>query len=570
VAASTPGTPDSAFGTGGVAAGGTDVRLLGTAVQPDGKVVAVGQSGIQANATLLLERFTAAGSLDPSFGTGGIVRGPVVPGGLGTGSLGRSVAIQSDGKIVVAGKVTNSDASGTDGMLVERFNANGSLDSSFGSHGAATALAAQQADADSVAIQPDGKIIVTGSAEAAGSGGVTPRVAVARFTAAGALDSSFGTGGASVIDLGAYSVALGAAVQSDGKIVIVGSQAPGLQVPNALIARLTPSGALDSSFGTGGAFAHQYAIGAANSAFNAVAIQPNGRIVAAGAATNGNSGALAVIARFNTNGTADGSFGTGGVAYRTSATNTVVSSTIPGATGVVIAGNGDIVAGGTAGSSGLTSIAVWALSTSGAPVAGFGTGGTAVTSFGGSTTGEGNALAQAPDGTLVVAGDAKAVTGVYAGVLTRYNGFGAPAPPPSTALKATLAKLAKSYTDSAIAKHGLKVGVTCNQACTLKAKLTLSAGTARKLGLKSSFKKCHKVKGKQHCVTAHGFRAVTLGTASGKLTASGTKTITLRVKKSFITALKRSKSVSVRLGVTVTSTATKKHTTLGKSLSFKR
>ncbi len=257
--AAQPGSIDTGFGASGVAGAGADARLFGTAVQTDGKVVAVGQSGIQSGATLLLARFTSSGARDRSFGSGGLVKGPAVSSPLGTGSVGRSVAVQSDGKIVVVGRATTSDASGTDGILIERFNSNGSIDGTFGSHGVVTVLTSQLGDGYAVALQPDGKIIATGSADANGSGGLTPRVAVVRLNANGSLDSGFGAGGIDVLDLGAYSYALAVAEQKDGKIVIGGSQAPGLQVPNALIARLTAGGALDPSFGSGGAYAHQYA-----------------------------------------------------------------------------------------------------------------------------------------------------------------------------------------------------------------------------------------------------------------------------------------------------------------------
>ncbi len=566
--AATPGTIDTTFGSGGIANGGTGNRLFGAAVQADGKVLAVGETG--APSTVLLERFAANGQPDGSFGSGGVVRGPAVTSAFDTGSLGRSVAVQSDGKIVVAGKATSPDASGTDGILVERYNSNGSIDSSFGSHGVALALTQQLADGYGVAIQSDGKIVATGSANASGSGGVTPRVAVVRFNTNGSLDSGFANHGTDVIDLGAYSVALGVALQSDGKIVIVGSQAPGLQVPNALIARLTSTGARDPSFNGNGAFTHQYAIGAANSAFNAVAVQKDGKIVAAGAATSGNTGANAVIARFTSGGTPDGSFGSGGVVFKPSATSSSVTSTIPGATGVTLAGNGDIVASGTLTVNGVSDVAAWAVRSNGATETGFGLGGVVTTPFGTNGRGEGNGLAVGADGKFVVAGDSRTIFGAYSGVVVRYNGFGATPPPPPPALKASLKSVSGRYKTSTVARHGLKLGVNCNQACSFKSTLTASAGTARKLKIKSKIRKCKKVHGKRRCTTTRGYTSLTLASAKGSLRAAGTGTLTLKLGRSYVKALEKQKSVSVTLQVVVTSSATKKSTTLKKGLTFKR
>ena len=242
------GSAELSFGHHGITRLTRGTRLFGAAVQSDGKIVAVGESGAGSSADVLLARFSSSGALDRSFGSRGIVHGPPVRTLLGklvrTGSLGRAIAIQADGKIVVVGKATTADGSGTDGLLVERYSSAGKLDRRFGAGGVVKLLSSSFGDGYAVAIQPDGKIVATGAADAAGSGGTFPRVAVARLRANGSLDRSFGSGGTDVLDLGAYSYAYAVALQH-GKIVIAGSQRPGLQVTNALIARLTPSGARD-------------------------------------------------------------------------------------------------------------------------------------------------------------------------------------------------------------------------------------------------------------------------------------------------------------------------------------
>ncbi len=541
-------------------------------MQSDGKVVAVGQSGVQSGATLLVARFTSSGALDGSFGSGGVVTSPAIPGALDTGSVGRSVAIQPDGKIVVVGRVISSDASATDRILIERYNSNGSIDATFGTNGAVTALATRLGDGYAVALQPDGKIIAAGSADAAGSGGVTPRVAVVRLNSNGSLDSGFGAGGIDVVDLGAYSYALAAAVQADGKIVISGSQAPGLQVPNALIARLTASGALDPTFASGGAYAHQYAVGAASSAFNALAIQGTGGIIAAGAATNGNTGADAIVARFTSGGAPDGSFGSGGVVYETSAMNTG-SANVPGATGVALAPNGDVIAGGTAGGPGLAGVAVWAFNPTGALDTSFGAAGSTLTGFGPITRGEGNALTIAGDGKIVVAGDTQSITGTYSSVVARYNGFAPPPPPPPPpppALKLSLTGLSGSYKTSSVAKHGLKFSVSCSQGCTYRASLTLSSGAARRLHILTTFTKCTRVKRKRRCVKVRGYRPVTIASGKGSLRAAGTTSITLKLVRAYVKTLEQQRSVAVTLQVAASSSVTHKRQTVKKGLTFKR
>ncbi len=371
--ASVPGSLDPAFGNGGVSGPGPNSRLFGTAVQSDGKVLAVGEIGTQTGTTLLLARFTSAGSLDPSFGVGGVVHGPPVPGFTGAGSIGRGIAIEPDGKIVAVGTVTTSVGTGHLGLLVERFDQNGSLDSGFGTGGAVTMFTGEPAgDGFAVAIQPDAKIIAAGSAYASGNDGTGARMAVVRLTQNGSPDSSFGFVGSDVLDVEAYSYALAVALQSDGRIVVAGSEAPGQLAPNAVIARLTPSGGFDPTFAGTGLYARQYARSAAASAFNAVAVQPDGSIVAAGSAAHGSSAADTLVVRFTPSGAQDPTFGSGGVVYASAAVNWIGGTpTLPGANGAVIAPNGDVIAAGTFANSTTTYATLWALKPTGSPGRGF-------------------------------------------------------------------------------------------------------------------------------------------------------------------------------------------------------
>lgn len=545
-----PGSLDTSFGSGGIVAPGAGTRLFGTAVQGDGKVLAVGEIGTQGGTTLLLARFTAAGTLDTTFGVGGVVRGPAIPGLRGGGSIGRAVAVQADGKIVVVGTVTTSVGTGRFGLLAERYNANGSLDPGFGTAGVVDVLSGQSSGQGyAVAIQPDGKIIATGSADVAGAGSTTPHATVVRLNKNGGLDPSFGAGGTEMLALGDYSYALAVALEPDGRIVIAGSQAPGQLAPSALIARLTPSGGLDPSFAGTGFYIRQFARGAASSAFNAVAVQSDGNIIAAGAALDGSSGADMLVVRFTPSGAPDDKFGSGGVAYNQAAVYWSQSTpTVPGGYGVLIAPNGDAVVAGLFANSSTTYATLWALTPAGSLDRAFGHGGAAVltNSFGDYTEYLTIALSPAT-GEFVAAGDSlPPFNGSYSGIAARYVGFdtfGAP----------DLQGIRRSYKTSKVVGRGLKLTVGCEEACTITVALTVSAATARKLHLR-----------------AHHNTPVTLAAGRVALRSSGHKSTTLRLSRGAGAALEKQKRVVLTLVVSATETATNRTQLLKRAITFAR
>ena len=541
-----PGSLDSSFGSGGIVSSGQGTRLFGTTVLSNGKVVAVGESGAGTSVGLLLVGLTASGALDPSFGSGGIVHGPAIADG--PGSLARAVAAQSNGKLVVVGSATDSSGVYSHGLIVERYNANGTLDTSFGSRGVVEVLNGSSfGNGYALAIQPDGRIIATGSAQTTFGNGTAPRVAVVRLSANGRLDPSFGSGGMDVIDLGPYSLANSVAVQHDGKIVIAGSQSPGIQ--NAVVARLTTSGALDPSFAGSGVYGHQYAQGSGASAFNTIAVQGDGKIVAAGAAGNGESGADAFIARFTSSGAPDSRFGSGGVQFTPSAVNWSVGDTplVPGAYGLLIAPNGDYVLAGTYANSVSTYATLWALRPGGAADTRFGQGGAAVLTNSDNINTEYAGLAPSPtNNDFVLVGDSAPFGGRFAGIAARYVGFGAPPPPPPP-LRLTMRGARHTYSSSTVAGHGLKLTVTCNEACRLTVSLTASAATARHLHI-----------------------ARTVSSQRAALKKAGTKTFVLRLNRSLIRVLERQKSVGLTLVVSGTSTVAKRTQTIRSGVTFRR
>jgi uncharacterized delta-60 repeat protein len=204
------------------------------AVQPDDKIVAVGGIIIIADGTthhrLVIARYTTAGVLDKTFNGSGY--SVLLPAAFSY-TTGRAVVLQSDGKIVVAGSSSGLD--GSSDMLVAKYNANGTLDTGFGGGSGYVRLdidgnaSATNEQGASMAIQPDGKIVVAGTEhQAPGFSGIQRNVLVARINADGTSDQTFGTGGFKLgsppagpdfHDFNAQAVAL----QSDGSIIVAGT-----------------------------------------------------------------------------------------------------------------------------------------------------------------------------------------------------------------------------------------------------------------------------------------------------------------------------------------------------------
>jgi uncharacterized delta-60 repeat protein len=336
-----PGDLDPTFGTGGkvrTSIGPSGDSAYAVAIQTDGKIVAAGFSLNGPNFYFALARYDADGSLDASFGSGGKVTTAMVSDHLGASA----VAIQSDGKIVAAGTVgyyPNHD------FVVVRYNADGSLDTSFGAGGivdtsfgaggiVTTAIGPSQDIAHAIAIQSDGKIVVGGSSW----NGSDADFALVRYNADASLDASFGSGGKVTTAIGALGDAAYAfAIRSDGKIVAAGQSWNGFNVDIAL-ARYDPDGSLDASFGSGGKVTTT--IGSNDDFAYALAIQSDGKIVAAGNSWTGsqNNADFACV-RYDPNGSLDISFGLGGIVTTAIAEEDESSS-------LVIQSGGQIVAAG--------------------------------------------------------------------------------------------------------------------------------------------------------------------------------------------------------------------------------
>ena len=384
---SAPGDLDPTFGSGGkvtTAIGSSHDVGSSVALQSDGKIVVAGYSGTHPNRDFALVRYTAAGALDAGFGSGGKVTTPIGS----SDDAGLSVALQSDGKIVVAGISNNSS---DDDFALVRYTTEGTLDASFGSAGKVTTPVGSADDRGaSVALQSDGKIVVAGVSRMVGN----DDFALVRYTAEGALDASFGSGGKVTTDFGSsddsgWSVAL----QSDGKIVVAGYSYNGSKFDFALV-RYTAAGALDASFGNGGKVTTP--IGNSYDVAYSVAVQSDGKIVVAGYSTIGGNEDFALV-RYTAEGALDAGFGSGGK----------VTTPIGGGEdigrSVALQSDGKIVVAGYSVFGTNPNIALLRYTAAGAPDTSFGSNGKVTTAIG---FGEdiGYSVAVQSDGKIVVAG----------------------------------------------------------------------------------------------------------------------------------------------------------------------
>jgi uncharacterized delta-60 repeat protein len=320
------------------------------------------------------------GDLDPGFGPGGLVTTPVLAGDDGAEAL----ALQPDGRLVAVGAASN----GTDeDFAVVRYNADGTLDASFGTGGRVTTpIGAADDHANAVALQTDGKILVGGYSVASGN----ERFALVRYNTNGTLDTGFGSGGKVTSAFAGQAGIADIALQADGRIVAAGAHDPGVFSPAVFaLERYNSNGSLDGAFGTGGRVTT--VIQSAGNGAAGVLVQPDGRIVAAGIAATIFGGSFALV-RYNTNGTLDGTFGTGGIV------TTVVGSGFAGALTVVRQPDGKLVAGG--GLDGSLSFILVRYNASGSVDATFGTNGIVTTAF----NGPASALVVEPDGRIAAAG----------------------------------------------------------------------------------------------------------------------------------------------------------------------
>ncbi len=274
------GTIDSSFGINGTVIikvggyGSYSQSAKDVILQQDGKILITGSyiADAQFKIDVYVARYNPDGSLDESFGESGKA---IVPGGV----TSETIVLQRDGKIVIGGSDETGGRNQRGRFFLSRLKVNGDLDSSFDENGLVfTDFDKDGEYIYEIVLQQDGKIVAAGSAGQPGWEGVIPYMAVARYNTDGSLDQSFGEGGKASIKFNAYSQANAVALQQNGKIVITGYKS--YTDGNYVIARLLENGTLDPAFGNNGITITD--IGTTADQAKDIDIQRDGRIIVGG------------------------------------------------------------------------------------------------------------------------------------------------------------------------------------------------------------------------------------------------------------------------------------------------
>ena len=296
---------DASFGNNGIAVLPYDLDFADLTILPDGKIIAAGGNSVLPSG-FRIARFDTVGHLDASFGTGGITAVPT-----SAGPYTRTVAVQSDGKILVAGDVFMA---GPGGSGVMRLNANGSVDSSFGNNGFVEIISSSTAVLTRAIVKPNGKILLYGT------NNNSPFVIMQQLDSTGAFDTTFGNGGFSyclVQTFGSSTVSnTSVALQPDGKMVVGAWVGYAWQGNSGIsLTRILPNGFTDSTFGFGGIALYIQQFMKCKPL--ALTLQPDGKIVVGAIGsydTASGSQTYVSVVRFNADGSTDNAYGNNGQA----------------------------------------------------------------------------------------------------------------------------------------------------------------------------------------------------------------------------------------------------------------
>ena len=388
--AQNPGDLDKTFGNGGmvnVGIGGYFDIAQEVDVQKDGKIIVAGYGMESASSFkgLSIARYLSDGSIDYDFGNMGLIQKQT---NTLEGEL-NSIVIQKDDKIVAVGYSISSNTNNENLTLV-RFTINGKLDKSFGESGLiVTEISNQKEIGESVAIQPDGKIVCVGTTQH------DPNfdIFLVRYDEYGQLDPYFGLGGIVITNINSgHDIGKSLAIQNDGKIIVAGFS---YSVDNfyMTLLRYDSDGQLDSTFAKGG-----IAITDIKSSIGKLdlALQNDGKIILVGPSEVDNTHHFTVV-RFNNNGSLDKSFGNNGI------TKTIIGD-FSEAESVAIDSYGNIVVAGTTGS-GNESFAVAMYNQNGILDPGFGLNGIVKLNFNKNSVDRAHSLIIENDGKIIVAGE---------------------------------------------------------------------------------------------------------------------------------------------------------------------
>ncbi len=385
----TDGSLDATFGTSGFVRTSVNNNDGGNAVvlQSDGKPLVAGFTqidnfGVGTGYDIALYRYTPTGAIDTTFDADGVVTTAI----KNSADEGHALTLQSDGKIVVAGHSNNADKD----FAVARYHADGTLDATFAGDGTiATPVGPGDDEGASVAVQDDGKIIVGGRSRF----GSNWNFSLTRFNADGSLDTTFDADGIVVTDLGSSSDAIVAtSIQADGKIVVAG-QTSGATADFA-VARYLSDGSLDPSFDTDGIAQTDFA-SSSDSAFDMV-LQPDGKIVVAGYGFLGATNDFLIV-RYNSDGSLDTTFDSDGKV------NTDFGGTNDYGQAIAIQSDGKLLVGGAIESGGAFDFSLARYNSDGSIDASFGSGGTVTLDFN-SGTDVIQSLVVADDGKIIATG----------------------------------------------------------------------------------------------------------------------------------------------------------------------
>ena len=327
----TIGGLDPGFGTNGLASHNVGFTAT-TGVAADGAAgsILIGPVGASPNQAFGVTRYTTTGDLDTAFGTAGVVNTTFAGGD----AVPTDVVVMGDGRILVAGTVTTAGGSQ---FAVAKYNADGSPLTTFGTNGQVVFGFGATLSHDvlrAMAVGANGVIYLAGRSDAAG----TDDMAVARLTAAGALDIRFATDGTSLFDVAKDAdVANGIAVQPNGAVVVAGSAVVGGTTQVAL-ARLLDTGLPDRRFGVKGVATAK--VNGIYDTATSVALQPRGQIVVGGLTATGSAAAPSsdfLVQRFAANGRIDRSFNRTGSATTPFGQPSAVTQVLVQADGAIVA-----------------------------------------------------------------------------------------------------------------------------------------------------------------------------------------------------------------------------------------
>ena len=350
------------------------------ALQPDGRILVAGSTEegdtVPSYSDLLLNRYNADGTMDTGFGTGG----SVTWGFTTWNDYGNHLAVRPDGTILVAGRSLGSDS------LLVSFSADGIVDTTFGTDGY---VISSSTNGHTMEIQDDGKILIAGHYSGT-SPGPGDELVLTRYDTHGVLDTGFGIGGTVTWEnSNAHDQGHALALEPDGDILVGGKSSE-----DALLMKYNMAGILDSDFGTGGNTTWDSGYG--NDCNLALALRPDGKILAAGYSDNGSDYDVLVV-RYNSDGTLDTGFGTGGVATWDSGYGDDYGRAM------ALQPDGKILVAGYSSSGSDYDVLVVRFSANGTLDTGFGTDGS-LTFDGGWGDDYGYSMVLQPDGSILVAG----------------------------------------------------------------------------------------------------------------------------------------------------------------------